>query len=497
MSKQKKVIIRKLATGVQGLDEVCGGGLPEYSFNIIGGSPGCGKTTLAHQIMFANATPEKPALFFTILGEPAFKMLRYQQQYDFFDHEKLKSCIRFINLSKLALEGDLDAVLNEIVKEVAATSPGLVIVDSFRTMNWNAQSGNSSGELQAFVQKLALYLASWQATTFLIAEYSDSEIQNHPIFTVADGLFWLYQKVERNSIVRKMQIMKLRGQASIPGIHTIRLNESGMQIFPRTFGLTNTESHNPAPNRISLGIPELDALMGGGVHEGNSLIVSGPSGAGKSILGAYFIAEGLRVGEAGVIAVFEETPDSYLRHVSQIGIDLAGPRKDGRLQIIYLRPLDLSVDETLHEVAEAVKRVGAKRIVIDSLAGFEMALAPGFRFDFRESLYRMIRSLTKLGVTVLSTVETQEKFDSFGLSNYNISFLSDSIIRLRYVSIRGRLRKLLAIVKMRGSEHSSEMYEYSISASGIKIEKPFKNYRGLISGIPSPWDPTRGPDEEK
>src|SRR5580704_405978 len=134
MSAEDRVTIRKLPTGVPGLDEILGGGLPEYSFNIIAGSPGCGKTTLAHQFVFANATPEHPALYFTVLGEPALKMLRYQQQYSFFEPEKLSSSIRFINLSEVILEKDLDAVLNAIIKEVEAADPGIVVVDSFRTV---------------------------------------------------------------------------------------------------------------------------------------------------------------------------------------------------------------------------------------------------------------------------------------------------------------------------------------------------------------------------
>lgn len=134
MSPQEMVIIRKLPTGVPGLDEILGGGLPEYSFNIIAGAPGGGKTTLAHQIMFANATPEKPALFFTVLGEPAIKMLRYQQQFRFFDPAKVSTCVRFINLSEAVLEQDLGAILTGIVAEVKAASPGIVVVDSFRTV---------------------------------------------------------------------------------------------------------------------------------------------------------------------------------------------------------------------------------------------------------------------------------------------------------------------------------------------------------------------------
>jgi circadian clock protein KaiC len=134
VSTQDKVMIRQLPTGVPGLDEILGGGLPEFSFNIIAGAPGSGKTTLSHQIMFANATPERPAVYFTVLGEPAIKMLRYQQQFTFFDAAKLNTAIRFINLSQVVLEKDLNAVLAEIVREVGAINPGLVLVDSLRTV---------------------------------------------------------------------------------------------------------------------------------------------------------------------------------------------------------------------------------------------------------------------------------------------------------------------------------------------------------------------------
>src|SRR5580693_5602977 len=129
LSKPAKVKINKLPTGVRGLDEILGGGIPEFSFNVIAGTPGCGKTTLAHQIIFANATPKKPALYFTVLGEPALKMLRYQQQYSFFDESKLGSAIRFINLADVVQQGDMNAVLEEVMKQVTAASPGVVVVD--------------------------------------------------------------------------------------------------------------------------------------------------------------------------------------------------------------------------------------------------------------------------------------------------------------------------------------------------------------------------------
>ena len=485
MSEQGKVSISKLATGVPGLDAVLGGGLPEFSFNVIAGAPGGGKTTLAHQIIFANATPERPALYFTVLGEPALKMLRYQQQFQFFDSAKLGGAIRFINLSEVVLEQDLGAVLDAIIKEVEATSPGIVVVDSFRTVVRKAQSISSAEiELQGFIQRLALHLTSWQATTFLVGEYVEGEIRDNPIFTVADGLFWLSQSVERNSIVRKMQIMKLRGQESVPGLHTFRITEAGLQVFSRTLGLTGEKSKPQSTRRLSTGVAALDAMFDGGIPEGDSILIAGPSGTGKSLLATQFLAEGVRQGEPGIAAVFEERPHGYAARASAFGLDLTTPQQDDLLKIIYLRPLDLSVDETLHEVLETVAKIGAKRVVIDSLAGFEMALAPAFRQDFRESLYRMIGALTNTGVTVLSTVELTDSFTDLPFSPYAISFLTDDIVRLRYVEIEGQLRKILTIIKMRGGNHSKDIREYEITSDGFVIGARLKNYRGLITGIP-------------
>jgi len=487
MSQKAKVNIRKMPTGVPGLDEIMGGGLPEYSFNIVAGTPGCGKTTFAHQFVFANATPEHPALYFTVLGEPAIKMLRYQQQYTFFDHAKLSSSIRFINLSQVVLEKDLNAVLDEISREVEAAGPGIVVVDSFRTVVRKALGSSTEGDLQAFIQRLALHLTSWQATTFLLGEYTDLEIRDNPVFTVADGLFWLYQSVERNSIVRKLQIMKLRGQASVPGLHTFRITDAGLQAFPRTLGLTGRKEKKSVRNRLSTGIPELDKMMGGGVPEGDSVLVAGPSGSGKSVLATQFIAEGLRHGETAIAAVFEERPQEYTTRAKSFGLDLETPQKEGKLHILYLRPLDLSVDETMQEILDTVQKLGAKRLVIDSLAGFEMALAPGFREDFRESLYRMMGALTGIGVTILSTVETTESYNLFPFSSYSISFLTDDIIRLRYVEIEGQLRTILTVIKMRGGKHSRDIREYEITDGGVAIIGPrLKGYRALTTGIPEP-----------
>ena len=481
-----KVVIRKIPSGVRGLDDILGGGIPEFSFNIIAGTPGCGKTTLAHQIVFANATEKKPALYFTVLGEPAMKMLRYQQQFAFFDEAKLGRAIRSINLADVVLERNLDAVFEEIVKQVEAVGPSLVVVDSFRTVVRKAMSGASELDMQVFIQRLAQFLTSWEATTFLVGEYAPEEVKDNPVFTIADALLWLSQVPERNSVVRKLQVMKLRGQESVPGLHTIRISAAGVQAFSRTLGLVEKKVRSERRQRLSIGIPELDKMLGGGLLEGDSLLIAGPSGTGKSALATQFIAEGLRQGEPGIIAVFEERPKGYADRASGFGLNLKTPQKKGTLEILYLRPLDLSVDETLQEILDAIARVGAKRLVIDSLVGFEMALAPGFRADFRESLYRMINALTGAGITILSTVEVEDTFTAMPFSHYAISFLTDDIIRMRYVEIDGQLRKVMVVIKMRGGNHSKDIREYVITDKGVVIIQPRQtDYTGLTTGIPT------------
>ena len=492
-----KVKIRKLPSGVRGLDEILGGGVPEFSFNIIAGTPGCGKTTMAHQFVFANGTAEKPALYFTVLGEPALKMMRYQQQFAFFDEAKLGKSVRFINLSDLVLERSLNGVLDEIINQVKSANAGIVVVDSFRSLARKAVSEVGEMEVQAFMHRLSQFLTSWEATTFLVGEFVEEEIRDNPLFTMVDGIFWLSQVSERNSVVRKMQVIKLRGQATVPGLHTMRISDDGVQAFSRTLGLTRVKAHTPRHRRLSIGIPELDRMLGGGILEGDSLLVAGPSGTGKSALATQFIAEGLRRGEPGIMAIFEERPEGYTQRAGTFGLNLKTAQEKGTLEALYLRPLDLSVDETMQEILDAIKRVGAKRLVIDSLVGFEMALAPGFRADFRESLYRMIGALTGAGITILSTVEVEDNFSSLQFSHYAISFLTDDIVRLRYVEIDGQLRKVMVVIKMRGGNHSKDIREYVITDKGVVVIHPRRtDYNALVTGIPERTGPRKAQENE-
>jgi len=486
-----KVAIRRLATGVPGLDTILGGGLPEFSFNLIVGAPGSGKTTLAHQIMFALATPEHPALFFTVLGEPPLKMLRYQQQFSFFDLAKINDSIRFVNLGDDHVTTSFDQVLARITREIKAFSPAFVFVDSFRSVTLETRSQNDNSiNLQQFIQQLGTLLSGWQATTFLIGEYA-SECEPHPIFTVADGLLSLEQSVHRNSMVRTIQIRKMRGQATSPGVHTFRITSAGIDIFPSAVvhdDSSATASADTSPRnetRLPMGVPRLDEMLGGGLPSGYSLLVAGPSGSGKTILATAFLAEGVRLGEPGVIVAFEQTPSRSRTHTID---DMV---RAGCIGLINTRSLDLSIDEIVQHLTNLIHKMKATRVVIDSLSGFELAVAPSFREDFRESLFRMIAVLSGLGVTVLMTSELEDRYTDLRFSPYGSAFLTDAIIVQRYIEVDSHLKRVIAVVKVRGSAHSDEIRQFEIADGVIVIGDPVVDYEGLLGGRP-----TRVPEPE-
>lgn len=475
-----KVKIRRLATGVPGLDDLLGGGLPEFSFNLIAGTPGSGKTTLAHQMMFSLASPERRALFFTVLGEPAIKMLRYQQQYSFFDLSKIDVSVRFVNLSADLLEGNLDRLMERITEEVSQYAPAAVFVDSFRsvmrTSRWEEQKPS---ELERFVQQLGMQMTLWQATTFLVGEYLKPEAESAPVFTVADGIIWLSQSMHRSSMVRKLQVVKMRGQAQAPGLHTFRIDDEGLRVFPRA--IVQRGSEGPAESvrpRLSMGVQGLDEMMGGGLPQGYSLLVVGPSGSGKTVLATQFLAEGARLGEPGVIAAFEKSPSQLINSTLTTLI------RSGQVGVINTRALDLSIDETLHDLISMASRINARRIVIDSLSGFELALSPEFSEDFRGSLYRMVSELTSRGMTVLMTSELEDRYTDLRFSPTGSAFLADAIVMQRYLELDGQLRRVLSVVKVRGSAHSKALRLFEIDNAGVVLGDSLNGYEGLLTGQP-------------
>jgi circadian clock protein KaiC len=224
-------------------------------------------------------------------------------------------------------------------------------------------------------------------------------------------------------------------------------------------------------------------MLGGGIPAGYSVLIAGPSGSGKSVLAGEFIGEGARHDEPGIIAVFEKRANEYSQDWP------SAPRfdrlaREPKVGIIQTRPLDLSIDEMLNEIVEAIHRLKARRLVIDSLSGFELALAPTFHEDFRESLYRMIAVLTGMGITMMMTAELDDRYTDLRFSPHGTAFLTDAIIMQRYIELKGKLQRVMAVVKVRGSAHSNDLRAFEITDQGIVMGETLGGYEGLLTGSP-------------
>ena len=270
----------------------------------------------------------------------------------------------------------------------------------------------------------------------------------------------------------------MRGQASMLGLHTFRMSSSGIHVFapPHVAQRSESEVAMPERERLSMGVPGLDAMMGGGLPRGYSVLVTGSSGAGKSILAGQFLVEGARVGETGVIAAFEQRPNASR---GRLIVELI---ESGRIGVVDTRAPGLSVDEIAKLLIDEIVRLKATRVVIDSLSGFELALAPNFQSDFREALSRMVTALAKTGATVLMTSELEDRYTDLRFSPYGTAFLTDAIIVQRYVELESQLQRVMAVVKVRASAHSHEIRAFEIDDEGIKIGDALTHYEALLSG---------------
>ncbi|MEW6021787.1 MAG: ATPase domain-containing protein [Pseudomonadota bacterium] len=477
-----KVALGLLKTGVPGLDTLLGGGLPEFSFNLVAGPPGSGKTTLAHQIMFALASSERRALFFTVLGEPPLKMLRYQQQFSFFDVAKVGPAIRYVNLGENLRTGDFSGVLDRIMAEVEAFQPSLVFVDSFRSVVQTAKGGNEgAADLQYFIQELGTRMTTWQATTFLIGEYMHTDPEANPIMTVADGMLSLTQAHEHNTVVRKMRVVKMRGRAHLAGSHNFRITDDGLRVYPRVLPGLADQTLAPVEGsaeqeRIPTGTPGLDRMLNGGLPQGHTMLVVGPTGSGKTILGTRFLQEGVARGEKGVAMFFEKGTPRWRN------AELAAMVNAGDVTIVESRLLDLTVEELIDEMAHTLLRTGARRLVIDSLSEFGLYMAPEFHADLRQAVFRMLAMVARLGVSAVVTIGLDDNFTELRFSQANIAYLTDAVLALRYAEVEGQLQKFMSVVKVRGSDHSADVRAYRITDDGIEVAELPTQVEGTFTG---------------
>lgn len=479
----KDMTLQLESTGDPAFDRILGGGIPAQSVVIIAGEPGSGKTVFTLQMLFHAARRGKKCLYFTTLSEPALKVLRYMQLFDFFDAEQLDKHVIFIDLSSYLRNG-AEKTLEEIAARVEKHEPSFVAIDSFRALGELLRS--QMGVARPFIYDLAVQTTGWGATTLLVGEYTQEEFSSFAEFAVADGIVRLGSERQELTSVREMEVLKLRGAAYASGRHFFDITKAGVSFYPRVSAPADTQVQPSAKPgaRAPIGIEGIDELLGGGLPRGSTTVIQGGTGTGKTLISLQFLAEGARRGEKGILFTLEETPDQLRSHALSLGWDLAAFEAEDKLIIKYTSPVELSPDRFLYDARREVRELGATRAVFDSLT--TMALGVPSDRRYKEMVYAITKHMRGAGVTLVMTVEFEQFLGTAQLSGHGVSFIADNVIQLHYVEIEGKLERAISVLKARGIHHNSELRSLEIGTSGLNVTRErFKDLRGVLTGLPT------------
>ena len=470
--------LEKISTGIPSLDAILNGGLPRNSVNVIAGPPGTGKSILAQQIVFHNARRDERAPYLVTVSEPTVKMLRYSQQFTFFDPDRVGQNVIYLDIGSVLLEGGLSEVARQIERYIEEYSPTILAIDSFKAIHEVAED---APKLREFAYRLAVRLTTWGTTTLLVGEYTRENIYEAPIFAVADGIILLDHESRGMETYRYLEVLKMRGDDYFSGRHPFTISADGITVYPRLKTPAVMEPYPVGEARVSLGAPGLDEMAQGGVLSATSTLVAGSAGTGKTLLCLHFLLEGIRKGEPALLITFQETPSMLRAFARGFGWDLEQLEAEGLLYLLYSSPVEMGVDEHAHVIRRAIAETGARRVAMDSLKDIELATPDKVRY--KDYIYSLVNDFRRQGITSLLTSEIPEMFGTFVVSEYGISFVADNVILLRYVEMAGRIARAISVLKMRGSDHDKSVREFRITAgAGLEVLQPFEEYDTVLTG---------------
>jgi len=469
-------------SGDRGLDLVAGGGFPAGALVILAGPPGSGKTILAQQMCFANATSERKALYYTTWSEPHDKMVRHLEPFAFFELDKLGDQVEFVHLAELigtGEEGGFSAAADEIVRQSFATKPSIIVIDSSKALHDVIDPAG----FRRTIYDLAGKIAYTDAVLVLVGEYSGPETRSEPEFAVADAIVQLENESHGPVDRRWLRILKMRGGESIPGQHSFRINSRGVEVFPR-FETTLPRLVPTLDTRAAFDIDKLDDAIGGGIPRGDSTLLIGPSGIGKTLLALRFVAAGLQAGERCLHISFQETETQVREKVAAAGWDWTGIEAD-QLVIHHIPPVELDLDEVGALIRAELAQGDVKRVVVDSLA--ELGFAARETERLPAYVWALGGSVRAAGGTTLFTNEMAALGQGADLGG--LSFIFNNVYFLRYIEAESELRRGLNILKMRQSEHAKGLLEFTIDDRGLTFGDQIEGLSGLLG-----WSALRGTD---
>jgi circadian clock protein KaiC len=474
------------ATNIPGLDEVLGGGFARSRLFLVEGVPGSGKTTLALQFLRAAAARGEPVLYVTLSETeeelrsvatshgwalegvtvheliPSEAALEPDEQYTMFH----------------ASEVELGATMQAVLRTVDELRPTCVVIDSLSELRLLA--GNAL-RYRRQIRALKQFFVGRHCTAMLLDDMTSRE-QDLQMQSIAHGVVRLEQiSPEYGSERRRLRVVKYRGVQFRGGYHDYVILKGGLEVFPR---LVASEHRRTAlGGKFASEVPGLDSLLGGGIEQGTSTLIVGAAGTGKSTLAAQFAAAAAARGERTAIFAFDENPSTLLSRCAALKIDLASHVETGAVTVRQVDPAELTPGEFTAAIRDAVSRQRASIIVIDSLNGFLNAM-PEERF-LTIQLHELLMFLGQQGVATILIGAHQGLIGSQMNTPVDASYLADAIILLRYFEAMGEVRGAISVVKKRGSKHERTIREFSLDDTGINIGEPLRDFRGVLTGVPT------------
>jgi circadian clock protein KaiC len=453
--------IGRLKTGCKQADRILGGGFPVNSINIIMGEPGTGKTVFAEQLIFHHAGDDRPILYLTTLSEPLTKVMKYLQQFTFYDEAKVGSAVIYDEVGTELAEEGVGALVAKLKQHIKELGPKIIVIDSFKALH---DIADSLAVMRRVTHDLAGLLTAYDTTAFLVGEYSPEQVATYPEFVVADGIVELLRHESGMRDERFFRVRKLRGSDYRSGLHSLRLSDRGVEVFRRLVSPVEPHGYSVSRDRVSTGVSGLDEMLHGGLWAGSTTLLAGPTGGGKTTIGLQFVLEGIRRGEPGLYVHLEENPTQMAHLVEGYGGDAAGPD----LHRLYMSPVELRIDELVDCMFRIIRRHDIKRLVLDAVG--DLATAARDPQRLHDYLYALSQHFAVHGVTALVCFETARP----GITGeYTIdapfSHLSDNILLLEVDIAEERTRRKLRVIKTRGSSHDQRVREVEITDQGVFV----------------------------
>ena len=477
---------RRAPTGVAGLDEILGGGLPTNHLYLLDGEPGTGKTTLALQFLLAGTARGERGLYVTLsetrseLQEVAASHGWELDGVDVFelapDHGlAADEGYTLFHPAEVELQQTVDAVLSAVDRHGST----LVVFDSLSEMRLLARDA-----LRFRRQILALkqFFARRQCTVLLLDDKTapEGDLQLH---SLAHGVIMLQHVAqEYGAERRRLQVTKLRGLRFQGGFHDFRIRTGGIAVFPRLRLPDDTRERAFEPRPWTSGSDELDALLGGGLQEGTSVVITGPAGTGKSVLCAQYACAAVARGVRARFYMFDERLSTFRLRGLGLHMDLEEPIADGRLRLQQVEPTELSPGEFASQVTEAVERDGVGLIVIDSLNGYLQSMPEERLLPIQ--VHELLSYLAERGVTTLMTLVQRGIFGSPVDEAAEVSYLADTVLLLRYFEVHGSVRQAISVVKKRTGNHERSIRECRVGRGGLRVGAPLREFQGVLTGVP-------------